>query len=124
MNYVVGDLAQPVHGEKITVKDIVQWHCQRCDEALTDPENTGRLLRGALSLYRAKHRLLQPADLRALRTRLRLTPAALAQLLHERTRVVSAWEQDKGVQTPLQDAVLRMLREVPGSLDFLRKRAA
>ena len=49
MNYVVGDLAQPVHGEKITVKDIVQCHCQRCDEALTDPENTGRLLRGALS---------------------------------------------------------------------------
>lgn len=124
MSHVTDDLLVSIHGEKIAVPGIVHLHCQSCGETLTDVENTGKALQAGMDLYRRKHHLLLPGQIAALRKSLSLSHADMARVLRAHSRTVSAWEIGKSVQTPLQDAVLRMLDKVPGTLRFLRKRAA
>jgi len=37
---------------------------------------------------------------------------------------ISRWEAGRSVQTEAMDVLLRLLRDVPGSLDYLRAHAA
>jgi DNA-binding transcriptional regulator YiaG len=53
-----------------------------------------------------------------------LTQEALARLLRLGSNTLSRWEAGRNVQTAAMDVLLRLLRDLPGSLDYLRRLAA
>ncbi len=60
----------------------------------------------------------------AVRKKFGLTQAELARLLRLGANTVSRWETGRNVQSAAMDTVLRMIRDLPGSIDYLRDRAA
>ena len=61
---------------------------------------------------------------RSLRERLHLTQGALAKLLRLGANTISRWEAGRNVQTAAIDMFLRLIRDLPGSIQYLRKHAA
>lgn len=119
-----GKLRLPVNGEEITVPEATHLICPRCHEVLLRSDDARKLRRGALEIYRAKYGLLSADDIRSIRERLDLTQAELAHLLRLGGNTISRWESARNVQTASMDMLLRMIRDLPGSLDYLRKHAA
>ena len=87
-------------------------------------EDARRLSADAIAIYRRKHGLLSAEDIRAVRKRFGLTQRDLARLLRLGSNTISRWEAGRNVQTEAMDVLLRLLRDVPGSLDYLRDHAA
>jgi putative zinc finger/helix-turn-helix YgiT family protein len=83
-----------------------------------------RLQEDAIAHYRKQHGLLSADEIRAIRKHFELTQAELAQLLHLGANSVSRWESGRNVQTAALDMLLRLIRDLPGSIDYLRKHAA
>jgi len=63
-------------------------------------------------------------EIRSIRERFGLTQAELARLLRLGDYTISRWEAGRNVQAAAMDMLLRMIRDLPGSLDYLRKHAA
>ena len=118
-----GILRLPVNGEEIAVPSAAHLRCPNCDEILLRFEDSKRLGQDALALYRRKHGLLSADDIRAIRERYNLTQAELANLLRLGANTVSRWEAGRNVQTAAMDILLRLLRDLPGSLQYLRDHA-
>ena len=78
----------------------------------------------ALEIYRKRYGLLSAGEIRATRERFDLTQAAMARLLRLGNNTISRWEAGRNAQTAVMDLLLRMIRDVPGTLDYLRKHAA
>ncbi len=91
---------------------------------MLDLDQARHLRETALARYRARYGLLSTAEIRAIRTDLGLTQGALAAMLQLGGNTVSRWEAGRNVQTAAMDLLLRLLRDVPGSLEYLRRRAA
>jgi len=49
---------------------------------------------------------------------------ALAKLLRLGANTISRWEAGRNVQTAAMDMFLRLIRDLPGSIQYLRKHAA
>ena len=113
-----------VNGEEIAVPAAVHLHCPECGEVVLRFRDSRRLSEDATAIYRKKHGLLSADEIRALRERFDLTQLELARLLHLGANTISRWESGRNVQTAALDILLRLLRDVPGSLDYLRKYAA
>ena len=77
-----------------------------------------------MALYRDKYGLLPAEDIRDIRQRFGLTQAALARLLRLGASTLSRWESGRNVQTAAMDVLLRLIRDVPGSIEYLRRSAA
>ena len=119
-----GTLSLPVNGEPTPVPGVPHLHCSACGENVLTVEQVGILEAGALARYRSRHHLLTADEIRALRERLDLTQAALAKLLRLGANTLSRWEAGRNVQTAALDVLLRLLRDVPGSLVYLKRHAA
>ena len=78
----------------------------------------------AAAVGRKKHGLLSADEIRALRERFGLTQSELARLLHVGANTISRWESGRNVQTDAMEMLLRLLRDLPGSLDYLGQHAA
>ena len=78
----------------------------------------------AIAIYRRRHGLLSADEIRAIRERFYLTQADLALLLRLGANTVSRWESGRNVQSAAMDMLLRLIRDVPGSIPYLRDRAA
>jgi putative zinc finger/helix-turn-helix YgiT family protein len=113
-----------INGEPVGVEAVSHRRCPRCREAVLTYEETGVFNRRALEMYRRRHDLLSEGEIRALRERLKLTQGALSRLLRLGSNTVSRWEAGRNVQSASMDVMLRMLRDVPGALAYLRRRAA
>ncbi len=113
-----------VNGEPIRVPHCSYLLCPKCGETLTNYEEAGHLWDGAFARYRAKHRLLSPFEIREIREAQGLTQAAMAKLLRLGTNTISRWEAGRNVQTAAMDVLLRLIRDVPETLKFLRRHAA
>lgn len=113
-----------INGEQILVPDVAHLRCPHCGEGLFTLAQARLLFRSAQAIYRRKHRLLAAAEIGALRRELGLSAAALARALRVNKDLVSRWETERAVQSVAYDALLRVVRDVPGSLDYLRSRAA
>ena len=59
-----------------------------------------------------------------MRERLSMTQAQLATLLRLGNNTISRWEAGRYVQSAAMDILLRLIRDVPESLKYLRKHAA
>ena len=117
-------LRLPVNGEEIAVPAAAHLSCPRCGEILLRYQDSRRLGEDAIAIYRKKHGLLSADEIRAIRERFDLTQADLARLLRLGANTVSRWESGRNVQSAAMDMLLRLIRDVPGSIPYLRDRAA
>jgi putative zinc finger/helix-turn-helix YgiT family protein len=117
-------LTFPVNGEAINVPAASHLRCPSCDEVLLRFREASQLREDAIAIYRKRHGLLSADEIRALREHLGLTQAELARLLHLGANTISRWESGRNVQTEAMEMLLRLIRDLPGSLDYLRKHAA
>jgi putative zinc finger/helix-turn-helix YgiT family protein len=113
-----------VYGEEITVPSASHLSCPKCGETVLRFEDARRLGRDAIAIYRKKHGLLSADEIRAIRGRFGLTQGDLARLLRLGANTISRWESGKNVQTAAMDMLLRLIRDLPGSIDYLRGHAA
>jgi putative zinc finger/helix-turn-helix YgiT family protein len=78
----------------------------------------------AQDTYRSRYDLLSSDEIRSIRERHRLTQAQLARLLRLGGNTISRWESGRNVQTAAMDVLLRLIRDIPESLRYLKKHAA
>src|SRR5712692_5616447 len=119
-----GTLHLPVNGDEVAVPSAAHLGCPNCGEIVLRFQDAKRLGEDAIAIYRKKHALLSADDIRGIRERFHLTQAELARLLRLGANTVSRWESARNVQTASMDMLLRMIRDVPGTVDYLRKCAA
>jgi len=117
-------LSLPVNGEETAVPYAVHLRCPKCAEVVLRFQDSKRLGEDAIALYRKKHGLLSADDIRAIRKKFKLTQADLARLLRLGANTVSRWESGRNTQTAAMDILLRIIRDLPGSIDYLRQHAA
>jgi len=117
-------LKMPVNGEEVSVPYAPHLRCPSCDEVVIGLSDSRRLQEEAIAIYRKRHGLLSADQIRAIRERFALTQSDLARLLHLGANTISRWESGRNVQTEAMEMLLRLLRDVPGSLDYLRRHAA
>ena len=117
-------LSLPVNGEEIAVPSVPHLSCPKCGEVVLRFEQSRRLQQDAIAIYRSNHGLLSADQIRAIRERFSLTQKGLARLLHLGGNTISRWESGRNVQTAAMDMLLRLIRDLPGSLDYLRDHAA
>lgn len=113
-----------VHGEDVAVKGLRHLRCRACGERLVGLETSKELRRRAYAQYRRDHGLLAAEEIQALREGLGMTQAQLAELLQLGANTISRWEADRLVQSASMDVLLRLVRDVPGNLEYLRHHAA
>lgn len=119
-----GRLSLPVNGEEVAVPGALHLRCPRCREVVLRYEDARRLSEDAIERYRRKHGLLSAGEMRAIRERFKLTQAEFAALLRLGANTLSRWESGRNVQTEAMDTLLRLIRDVPGSIEYLRRHAA
>lgn len=119
-----GKLAFPVNGEDVRVPGATHLACPKGHDPVLRADDARHLRERALDLYRGKYGLLTAEDIRSLRERFGLTQAELARLLRLGQNTLSRWEAGRNVQTAAMDVLLRVLRDVPGGLEYLRRHAA
>jgi putative zinc finger/helix-turn-helix YgiT family protein len=117
-------LRYPVNGERVAVPLVTHLRCPKCAQKMFRYDDAKQFHRDAIAIYRKKYGLLSADELRALREQLGLTQAELARLLHLGANTISRWEAGRNVQTEAMEMLLRIIRDVPGSLDYLRSHAA
>jgi len=117
-------LTFPVNGEEIEVLELPHLQCHKCNEIVLRLDESKLLREQALNVYRQKYGLLPADEIRRLRERLDLTQGELAELLRLGVNTISRWESDRNVQTAAMDVLLRLVRDVPGSIEYLRSLAA
>lgn len=117
-------LKLPVNGEEVSVPSALHLRCSKCDEVVLRFSDSRRLQEDAIAVYRKKHGLLSADEIRHIRERFQLTQKELARLLHLGANTISRWESGRNVQTEAMEMLLRLIRDLPGSLDYLRRHAA
>jgi putative zinc finger/helix-turn-helix YgiT family protein len=119
-----GKLRLPVNGEETTVPGAEGLKCPKCHEMVLDLSQARRLNEMAVETYRKKHGLLSSGEIKAIRSHFRLKQEELARLLKLGPNTISRWESGRNAQTAAMDVLLRMIRDLPGSFEFLRELAA
>ena len=119
-----GTLKIPVNGEEISVPGATHLVCPKCREIVLRFDDARKLRQQALEIYRRKYGLLSADKIRSIRERLGLTQSELGRLLRLGRNTISRWEAGRNVQTGAMDLLLRLVRDLPGSLDYLRNHAA
>jgi putative zinc finger/helix-turn-helix YgiT family protein len=119
-----GRLKLPINGEEIAVPSATHLKCPHCGEIVLRFREGKRLHEDAIEIYRTKHGLLSADDIREIRKRFHLTQADLSRLLRLGTNTVSRWETGRNVQNAAMDMLLRLIRDLPGSIEYLREHAA
>jgi len=117
-------LGFPVNGEELKVPGVQHLRCPSCGEALIGLEAARKIRVRAIEAYRKKFALLSAREILELREALGLPQKAMAQILRLGETTISRWESGQKVQTAALDALLRLVRDVPGNLDYLKQRAA
>lgn len=115
-----GTLRLPVNGEEISVPSAAHLRCPNCGEVVLRFQDAKRLGEDTIAIYRKKHGLLSADEIRAIRERFNLTQADLTHLLHLGANTISRWESGRNVQTEAMDILLRMMRDLPGNIAYLR----
>ena len=119
-----GSLRTPVNGEGVAVPHVAHFKCPTCGEQVLTYTQARRFEEDAIALYRKKYGLLSGDAIRGLREHHGLTQAELARLLRLGPNTISRWEAGRNVQTAALDVLLRLIRDLPGSLAYLRAHAA
>lgn len=119
-----GTFTWSVNGEQIRVANIPHLRCPKCGEKMLALKDIQTLRLSAFQAYRRKYHLLSAAEIRSIRQQHGLTQATLARLLRLGANTISRWEAGRNVQSAAMDVLLRLIRDLPGSVDYLREHAA
>ena len=119
-----GSIGFPVNGEETSVPDSPHLRCPKCKEVVLRLDEARKLRERAHEIYREKLGLLTADDIQSLRERHGLTQGGLGELLGLGQNTLSRWESGRNVQSLAMDYLLRLVRDVPGTLDYLKKLAA
>ena len=119
-----GELPFVVNGEKVVVPTVPHLACPSCGEVVLRYEESRLLQERAVEVYRRSHGLLTADEIRELRERLGLTQAQFAGILRLGLNTVSRWESGRNVQNAAMDVLLKLVRDVPATRDYLKKNAA
>ena len=119
-----GKLRLPVNGEEVAVPSALHLSCPKGHDIVLRYQDARRLGEDGIEIYRRKHGLLSAHEIRAIRERFGLTQAEFASLLRLGANTLSRWESGRNVQTEAMDMLLRLIRDLPGSIDYLRHHAA
>lgn len=114
-------LKYPVNGEEIAVEQSEHSKCTECGEVVLRLDQARALRERAHEIYRAHHTLLAAREIRGLRERLGMTQAEFAAVLRLGANTLSRWEAGRNVQSAAMDMLLRLIRDVPGSIEYLRR---
>ena len=106
----------PVRGESITVSGTV-LHCALCEEALVSEEHDSATLDRAYALFRERHGLLTPQEIRSIREGYGLSQRSMARLLGCGDVTIHRYESG-ALQDAAHDRLLRLIRE-PANLQTL-----
>ena len=117
-------LRLPVNGEEIAVPDTAHLRCPKCHEVVLRMDQALKLRERALDAYRSRYDLLSADEIRSIRERHHLTQGQLARLLRLGGNTISRWESGRNVQAAAMDVLLRLIRDIPESLRYLKKHAA
>ena len=117
-------LRLPINGKEIAVPDAAHLRCPKCREVVLRLDHARKLREHALEIYRSRYDLLSADEIRSIRERHRLTQVQLARLLRLGANTISRWESGRNVQTAAMDVLLRLIRDIPESLRYLKKHAA
>ncbi len=113
-----------INGELVRVPGVPHLVCPRCANTLTHIDLVHSQRLAANTIYRERYGLLAATEIRTLRVRHRLTQSRFAALLGLGPNTLSRWEAGRNVQSASMDVLLRLVRDVPGTLDYLRRRGA
>jgi putative zinc finger/helix-turn-helix YgiT family protein len=114
-------LKYPVNGEEVTVEHSEHSRCTECGEVVLRLDQARTLRERAHEIYRAHHSLLAAREIRALRERRGMTQGEFAAVLRLGANTLSRWEAGRNVQSAAMDMLLRLIRDVPGSIEYLRR---
>jgi putative zinc finger/helix-turn-helix YgiT family protein len=98
-----------VRGEPIEIEAEVAT-CQKCREKKFDEERDSQNLEKAYSIYRDKHNLLLPDDIRSIREKYGLSQRALSRLLGWGEITVHRYENG-AIQDNAHDKLLRLIED-------------
>jgi putative zinc finger/helix-turn-helix YgiT family protein len=113
---VTAEQTLPVRGENITVSGTVR-RCSVCEEALVSEEHDSAILEKAYALFRERHGLLTPQEIRSIREGYGLSQRAMARLLGCGDVTIHRYESG-ALQDAAHDRLLRLIRE-PANLQTL-----
>ena len=109
-----------VRGDSVTVPGIIQY-CPTCKEALVSEEHDSATLERAYAVYRKRHGLLTPQEIRAIRESYGLSQRSMARLLGWGDITVHRYESG-ALQDAAHDTLVRLMRE-PANLLTLMENA-
>ena len=124
MKSTQGTLKFPVNGEEISVLNSSHLKCPKCKETILRLDEARKLRESAQDLYRSKYDLLTAGDIQSLRERHGFNQGEFGDLLGLGQNTLSRWEAGRNVQSLAMDHLLRLVRDVPGTLDYLRRLVA
>ena len=110
----------PVKGEDTTICAHVRF-CLRCDTELWDEELDSQNLMDAYTAYRKKHRLLQPAEIRAIREKYGLSQTAFARVLGLGDKTITRYENGSVADTA-QNNLIELMNS-PGNFEVLLRKS-
>ena len=100
-----------VRGEPIEIESKVA-HCLTCGNEVLDTELADETLRSAYEVFREKHGLLSPEEIREIRMRYGLSHRALSRLMGWGLVTTQRYEHG-ALQDEAHDAILRQMRDDP-----------
>ena len=102
-----------VRNEAFIISDIPHFICDSCGEVEIDLASAEILSDRAHALYREKHGLLNPDEIRAVRKSFGVTQREFETIINSGKTTVSRWESGAVMQPAVVDTLLRALRSHP-----------
>ena len=116
------EVAEPVtlrvQGRTVTAERTV-LRCAACGDTVSSLQHTADLQRSVGAAIREKEGLLQPDEIRDVRTALGLNKAHFERLLGTGPKTVVRWEGGTVFQSRTADRLMRAVRDVPGVAEYL-----
>jgi putative zinc finger/helix-turn-helix YgiT family protein len=100
-----------VRGEPIVVDSEVAY-CRTCENEVFDTNMAEKTLKSAYEIYRKRHGLLSPQEIRDIRNKYGLSHRALSRLLGWGPVTTQRYEQG-ALQDEAHDSILRQMRDDP-----------
>lgn len=115
-------IVEQYKGEDFEVHGIRHFQCDACGDYELPLEEADRLSLELASQYAARHDLLTPSEIKAVRKGLGMRQSDFEDLLGVSSPTCSRWENGSVQQSRPADKLMRAVRDVPGMADYLRGR--
>lgn len=109
----------PVKGEEITIEAHVRF-CKCCGNDIWDDKLDAKNLCDAFDVYRQKHNLLKPSEIRAIRERYGLSQVAFARVLGLGDKTIARYENGS-IADAAQNNLIELVRQPSNFKALLEK---